>query len=163
LLTEDHKVQRKAISSEMLQRYQDERDNFLLNIVTGDESWFHHFAPETKRQSMDSPTKNKPKTMPSAQKIMGTIFWDAESYILIEFLETGKNINAARYVQTLLKLHRALRDKRPGRKVILQHDNAQPHTAHLTLEKLRTWGGKFSLTLCTVLIWHPPTTISLVL
>jgi len=28
---------------------------------------------------------------------------------------------------------------------------------------LRTWGGKFSLTLHTVLIWHPPITISLVL
>ena len=68
------------------------------------------------------------------------------------------------YVQTLFKLRRALRDTRPGRKVILQHDNARPHTARLTLEKiLRTWGGKFSLTLRTVPIWHPPFTISLVL
>ena len=53
LLPEDHKVQRKAISSEMLQRYRDERDDFLLSNVTGDKSWFHHFAPETKRQSME--------------------------------------------------------------------------------------------------------------
>jgi len=66
---------------------------------------------------------------------MGTIVWDAEGCILIEFLETGKTINAARYVQTLLKLRRALRDKRPGRKVVLQHDNARPHIARLTLEK----------------------------
>jgi len=62
LLTEDHKVQRKAITSEMLRRYRDEGDDFLLSIVTGDESWFHHFDPEMKRQSMewhhlDSPTK----------------------------------------------------------------------------------------------------------
>ena len=74
LLTEDHEVQRKAISSEMLQRYRDERDDFLLSIVTGDVCWFHHFAPETKWQNMewhhlDSPTKKKPKTMPSAQKL----------------------------------------------------------------------------------------------
>jgi hypothetical protein len=48
---------------------------------------------------------------------------------LIEFLEPGKTINAAHYVETLHKLYRALRDKRPGRKVILQHDNARPHTA----------------------------------
>jgi len=27
---------------------------------------------------------------------------------------------------------------------------------------MRTWGREFSLTLCTVLIWHPPITISLV-
>jgi len=129
----------------MLQRYLDERDNFLLSIVTGDESWFHHFAPETKQQSMewhhlDSPTKKKPKTVSSAQKIMGTIFWDAEGCILIEFLETGKTINAARYVQTLLKLHRALWDKCPGRKIIVQHDHVRPHTACLTLEKIENVG-----------------------
>jgi len=107
--------------------------------------------------------QKKPKTLPSAKKIMDTVFWDAEGCILIEFLEPGKTINTAHYVQTLLKLRRALRDKRPGRKVILQHDNAWPHTARLTLEKIENMGGKFSLTLRTVLIWHPPITISLVL
>jgi len=70
---------------------------FLPSSVTGDERWFHHFDPETKRQSMewhhlDSPTKEKPKTMPSAKKIMGTLFWDAEGCILIELLEPGKTI-----------------------------------------------------------------------
>jgi len=49
LLTEDHKVQRKATTSEMLPRYRDEGDDLLLNIVTGDEGWFHHLDPETKR------------------------------------------------------------------------------------------------------------------
>jgi len=53
LLTEDHKGQRKAITSGLLQRYRHEGDDFLLRIVTGDESWFHHFEPETKRQSME--------------------------------------------------------------------------------------------------------------
>jgi GTP cyclohydrolase I len=32
-----------------------------------------------------------------------------------EFLERGQTITAARYVQTLHKLRRALRDKHPGR------------------------------------------------
>jgi hypothetical protein len=45
-----------------------------------------------------------------------------------EFLESGKTINAAQYAQTLLKFCCALRDKCPGRKVILQHDNVRPHT-----------------------------------
>ena len=53
LLTEDHIVQRKTITSEMLQRYRHEGDDFVLSIVTGDESWFHQFDPETKRQSME--------------------------------------------------------------------------------------------------------------
>ena len=86
--------------------------------------------------------------MSSAKKIMGTIFWDAERCILIEFLEPGKTMNAPRYVQTLLKLHRALRDKCPARKVNLQHDNAQPHTAHLTLKKIENMGWE--------VLPHPP-------
>ena len=42
LLTEDHKGQRKATTSELLQSYRQEGDEFLLRSVTGDESWFHH-------------------------------------------------------------------------------------------------------------------------
>jgi hypothetical protein len=28
-------------------------DDFLKNIATGDESWFHHYDPENKRQSTE--------------------------------------------------------------------------------------------------------------
>ena len=67
---------------------------------------------------------------------------------MIEFLEPGKTINAAHYVQTLLKLRRALHDKRPGRKVILQHNNTRSHTAHLTLEKIENMAWE--------VLPHPP-------
>ena len=53
LLTEDNKGLRKAINSELVQRYRHEGNDFLLRIVTGDESLFHHFEPKTKRQSME--------------------------------------------------------------------------------------------------------------
>jgi hypothetical protein len=45
---------------------------------------------------------------------MGTVFCDAEELIVAEFLEPGQTITAARYVQTLHKLRRALCDKHPG-------------------------------------------------
>jgi hypothetical protein len=117
-LTEEHKTVRRDVSSQLLRRYAVEGDNFLLNIVTGDESWFHHFDPETKRHNMEwhhltSPKKKKTKTVPSAGKVMGTVFWESEECILVDFLEKGKTINAARYVQTLNKLRCALREKRP--------------------------------------------------
>jgi len=104
--------------------------------VTGDESWFHHFEPETKRQNMEwynlhSPSKKKAWTVPSSTKVMGTVFWDAEGLILAEFLERGQTITAARYVQTLHKLRRVLRDNCPGRNIIILHDNARPHAARL--------------------------------
>ena len=153
LLTEDHKLQRRTITHNLLQRFENEGDDFLTSIVTGDESWFHHYEPETKCQSMewhhlDSPSKKKAKTVQSVGKVMGSVFWDAQGCLLVEFLEPGQTINAARYIQTLVKLHRALRNKRPGRKVILQHDNARPHTARATVEKIRTFGWE--------ILPHPP-------
>jgi len=60
--------------------------------------------------------------------------------ILAEFLEPGQTITAARYVQTLHKLHRALHDKHPGRNIIILHDNARPHAARLTSEAIAKMG-----------------------
>jgi hypothetical protein len=75
-----------------------EGDDFLSTIVTGDETWIHHFEPETKRQSMEwhhttSPQKEKFKAFPSTSKIMATVFWDCEGAILIDLLPRGQTIN----------------------------------------------------------------------
>ena len=78
--------------------------------------------------------------VPSAAKVMGTVFWDAEGLILVEFLECGQTITAARYVQTLHKLRCALCDKCPGRNIIILHDNARPHAACLTSEAIAKMG-----------------------
>ena len=97
--------------------------------------------------------------VPSAAKVMGTVFWDAEGLILVEFLERGQTITAARYVQTLHKLRRALRDKHPRRNIIILHVNARPHAVASHRKQLQRWGGKFFHTPPIALIWHPPTTI----
>ena len=100
------------------------------SIVTGDESWAHYYEPETKRQSMQwhhlgSPSPKKFKLAPSAGKVMITVFWDSHGVILLDFLPKGETINSARYQETLKKLARALRLKRPNlQNVILHHDNA---------------------------------------
>jgi len=162
LLTEDHKGQRKSITSELLQRYRHEGDDFLLHIVTGDESWFHHFEPETKRQIMEwhhlhSLSKKEGKDSAISCEGDGTVFWDSEGLILVEFLEPGQTITAARYVQTLHNLRCALRDKRPGRNIIILHDNDRPpcRLPHIG-SNCKDGGGKFFHALS---IWHPPTTI----
>jgi hypothetical protein len=54
---------------------------FLERIVTADETWLHHYEPESKAQSMawklpTSPVAKKFKSQPSAGKIMLTLFWD---------------------------------------------------------------------------------------
>jgi len=51
-LTPQHKSQRMGLSLQHLQRYQDEGDDMLSRIITGDESWVHHYEPEMKHASI---------------------------------------------------------------------------------------------------------------
>src|SRR5258705_4831873 len=74
-LTEAHKATRMACSLQHLQRYEREGNTFLDNIITGDESWVHHYTPDSKEISMvwkltQSPPPKKFKTTPSAGKAM---------------------------------------------------------------------------------------------
>jgi len=78
-LTTEHRRQRKTICSELLERFDAEGGDFLSLVVTGDETWAHHYEPERKRQSMEwnhpqSPQKKKFKTTPSTGKFMITFF-----------------------------------------------------------------------------------------
>jgi [histone H3]-lysine36 N-dimethyltransferase SETMAR len=153
-LTDELKLNRFNICTDLLQRYASEGCAFMNRIVTGDESWAHHYEPETKRQSMQwhhigSPTPKKFKLAPSAGKVMITVFWDVQGVLLIDFLPKGETINSVRYQETLKKLAVAIRRKRPTlQNVILHHDNARPHTAHATSDEIAAKGW-------TVLP-HPP-------
>ena len=63
--------------------------------------------------------------------------------ILSDILPQGQCINAARYCSTLDRLRNAIRRKRAGllrKGVVLQHDNATPHSANLTQQWLQRYG-----------------------
>ncbi|KFM64801.1 Histone-lysine N-methyltransferase SETMAR, partial [Stegodyphus mimosarum] len=145
MLTDVHKTKRLGSALTFLTRYSDEGENFLNQIVTGDETWVCHFTPESKQQSMEwrhthSPKKQKFKVTMSSQKIMCTVFWDRKGVLLTEFLPRGETINAARYCETLTKLRRAIQNKRRGmlsKGIVLLHDNARPHTAGVTQSLIR--------------------------
>ncbi|GFU04113.1 histone-lysine N-methyltransferase SETMAR [Trichonephila clavipes] len=60
----------------------------------------------------------------------------------MDFLEVG-TINAMRYCDTLSKLKRAIRKKRPGllkSDILLLDDNASPHSATATQSHIATLG-----------------------
>lgn len=144
MLTDHHKEERMGWSLNHLMRYRAEGDAFLLSIVAGDESWCHHYEPSSKIDSMQwkhpgSPKPKKFKTQVSAGKVMVTAFFDHEGLLLADFKEPGVNISAAHYKDTLDKLHKAIKAKRPGKLsqgVILLHDNARPHVAKIVQETL---------------------------
>jgi [histone H3]-lysine36 N-dimethyltransferase SETMAR len=145
-LTQLHKQTRLDICQKHLDRFKKEGDVFLDRIVTCDETWVHHYEPETKRQSMEwkhpnSPSKKKFKTQPSAGKVMLTVFWDSQGPILEHYMEQGTTVNSARYSEMLIdELKPAIRSKRRGvlsKGVLLLHDNARPHTAAHTVETIQ--------------------------
>ncbi|GFS27357.1 transposase, partial [Elysia marginata] len=113
-LTVEMKAQRKTICTQLLKRFTHDGERFLRSTITGDESWVHHYDPESKMQSMQYRHKNSPapkkfKVVASAQKVLLTIFWDMEGIVHIEFLEQGTTINSERYVSTLRALKGRLR------------------------------------------------------
>ena len=86
-LTEERKRKRLDFCSQHLARYREVGDNFLQQIVTGDETWIYHYEPESKRQSLQwkhpsSPVAKKFKTQPSTGKLILSVFWDSERPIL---------------------------------------------------------------------------------
>lgn len=140
-LTEENKQQRQKCCERLLQRYREEGDDFLFNIVTGDETWVHSYDPEEKRQSMEyrhygSPQTKKFKTQASAKKLLLTVFWDARHVYVTEYL-VGSTVNSARYIETLKHLRRIVcRVRKSTSPIILQHDNARPHTSRVTADAL---------------------------
>jgi len=168
LFTKDHNGQRKAISSELLQKYRQEGEEILFRIVTSDESWFHHFEPETKRQNMEwhhlrSPSTNKAKTVPLAAKVMGTVFLETECLILAELLERGKPsllLVMSRHCTSSV-VHCAVKFRKETPSSCMTTLAPMPLASHR--KQMQSCGGKFFHTPPTALIRHPRTTIFLAL
>ena len=144
ILTDEHIVKRQGSALQFLSRYEEEGDNFLSRIVTGDETWVSHVTPESKQQSIEwrhttSPSTKKSKQTLTTRKIMCTVFWDRQGVLLVDFLSRGQTINANSYCETLKKLRSAIKNKRRGmlsRGTVFIHDNARPHTANVTKQLL---------------------------
>ncbi|UYV63717.1 hypothetical protein LAZ67_2005415 [Cordylochernes scorpioides] len=104
-------------------------------FVALDETWAHHFTPESKQQSMQwrhsgSPPPKKAKAVPSAGKVMVSVFWDSEGVLLLDFLNKGQTITGNYYAKLMTQLREAIREKRIGklsRKIVYHQDNAPSH------------------------------------
>ena len=147
-LSPHDRLQRSTSSEELLTLYNADPAGFESRVVTGDETWVHHWDPETKLESMTwkhkgSPTPLKFRTQPSAGKIMATIFWDAEGVLLVDFLPRGSTITGEYYAGVLGHLRDSIRQKRRGkltRGVLLLHDNAPVHKARRAQAALKDCG-----------------------
>ncbi|KAF2355031.1 Transposase type 1 [Trinorchestia longiramus] len=78
------------------------------------------------------------------KKIMVTVWWSAIGVFHYSFLGVNETINTERYCNDLAVMHARLSEKRPvlvnRRDPILLHDNARPHVARMTVQKLTELG-----------------------
>jgi len=103
-LTEDNKKTHMGSSLTYLLRFNDHGEDFLEQIITGDETWVHP-CPATKAQSMawkhpGSPSFKKFKTSTNSRKLMATVFWDMHGVLLLRFTPPHETVNSAAYQVT---------------------------------------------------------------
>lgn len=125
--------------------------NWLKDIITGDEKWALYINRSRGRQwvSVDQQPEPEPKPDLHVKKVMLSVWWDTQCIIYHEFLPHNTTVTATLYTDQLERLKTKLASVRPGReKVLFLHDNARPHIAKMTRQKLLELGWE--------ILPHPP-------
>ena len=92
LLTVDQKQQCIDNSEHCLQLLQRKQKEFLRKYVTMDETRIYHFILELNQQLAEwtaagESHPKRPKMQTSAGKVLGSIFWDVQDIVFIDYLQ----------------------------------------------------------------------------
>jgi hypothetical protein len=109
------------ISEQCLECFNKNKTDFVRRFIDMDETWIHQYAPETKQQSkqwteVGCSAPKKISSVPSARKVMASVFWDAEGILFIDYLKKSQTITGKYYFNLLTRLDKKIREKRPGLK-----------------------------------------------
>jgi hypothetical protein len=109
LLRGDQKHTCMKISEQCLECFNKNKTDFVHPFLTVDETWIHHYTPESKQHSKQwteagCSAPKMTRSVPSAGKVMASVFWDAEGILFIDYLEKGKTITAEYYSNLLTRL-----------------------------------------------------------
>ena len=144
LLTEEQKENGVTVSQELLDRSNTD-ENFLKNVITGDETWVYGYDVETKVQSSQyvgkySPRPKKACKSHSNVKVMLIVCFDWKGIVHREFVPRGETVNKEFYLKVMKRLREAVRRKRPeawtNMTWMQHHDNAPVHASLLIREFL---------------------------
>jgi hypothetical protein len=108
-LNADQKRGRCQSSEQTLEMFRLDRNDFLSQLVTMEETWLYHHAPETNQQTMEwrhsvSPRPKKSLVQKSTGNFSPRFFWDQDGILLIDYLPKGLTINAEYYSSLLVQL-----------------------------------------------------------
>jgi len=106
-LNADQKHQQSQLSEQDLEFFRRDPNDFLLQLLTMDETWLYHYDLETKQQSMEwwhssSPRPKKFRVQKSVGKFFASIFCDQDGILLVDYLPKGQTINAEYYSSLLV-------------------------------------------------------------
>ena len=81
----------------------------------GDEKWIHYDNPKRKKLYVKpcQPAKSMAKPNIHGAKVMLCILWDQKGVLYYELLKLFETINGERYWTQLIRLKRAIAEKRP--------------------------------------------------
>lgn len=90
------------------------RKGFLHRIVTGDEKWIHYDNPKRKKSWGPPGHASTSTAMPNihGKKLLLCIWWDQLGVVYYELLKPNETITGAVYRTQLMRLSRALKEKR---------------------------------------------------
>lgn len=125
--------------------------NWLDNLITGDEKWVVYINIARKGQWVGPGERPIPTPKPDLhpEKVMLSVWWGMHGIAYWELLPVNMTITAKVYCDQLQKLKEKLSSYRPKiEKVCFLHDNARPHVANLTRQKLLSFEWE--------VLSHPP-------
>lgn len=122
-------------------------DRFFKRIVTCDEKWVYFRNPDMEKQWLSRGQVPEPvvKRNRFEKKVMLCLWWNFEGPVYWELISDGRGITAELFAAQLERVYAALSEKYPAlvnrTRVLLQMDNAPPHTASLTKKKIAELEG----------------------
>ena len=78
--------------------------DFLTRLVAGNETWPHHWDPDTKKVC----------AQPSVCKVYHHVFWDSKGIILIDYKPSGPSIAGDYYANVIKQLMFATKEHEGG-------------------------------------------------
>ena len=137
-LTDRDREQRVTICSFLLSYSR--TTGWFNSIVTGDEKWVLYVNVARRHQWVDQDAEPEPEAKPGLhqKKVMLCVWWSVRGVIHYELLPPNTTVTASYYCNQLESVNSQLEKMRPKHgKVRFLHDNARPHTASLTKDKLK--------------------------
>jgi histone-lysine N-methyltransferase SETMAR len=140
-LTENQAQRRVDTCRILLQNPHDER--FFRRIVTCDEKWIYFDNPDKQNQWLNprQVAESMAKRDRFSRKALLCVWWNFEGVIHFELVPNNRTVDADLYCAQLDRMYEELGQKYPAlvnrKRVILQQDNAKPHTARQTKEKIK--------------------------